>query len=378
ALWRFAFKVQPDWVIDMHEGYEFNRSHKPPAGKKKSVGSSIIYDESPEMNDLAKRVVAAADQHVPDSANAFVLIPRGPVSTGIARVCISVMGAEGVILETTYKDQPISRRTRQHRAMANVLLNEIGLIDQDCSQMLAVSRADQMHVAVYDSVGVGESHLAVCEIVEQSDSMVLHHIGADEVSHAVLSQFDTVVFPGGSGSKQAEHIGESGRAAVQRFVRDGGGYLGVCAGAYLCSSHYSWSLDLIDSAVFTGTAEVPGKGKMQLWHRGGKTPIEVELTDLGLQLYGAPGISKKFEVIYANGPIISAHESDALADYEVLAWFRSENAKFDQQKGTMIDTPAIVRGNFGKGRVISMSPHPELTPALNGMIEQSVEWLARQ
>tara|TARA_R110002096_G_scaffold203718_2_gene389021 strand:- start:4046 stop:4948 length:903 start_codon:yes stop_codon:yes gene_type:complete len=133
ALWGFATKVQPDWVLDLHEGYEFHRSHKPPDGKKKSVGSSIIYRGGPELDPLAKRVVAAADATVTDPAKRFSLLRRGPVDSGLARACINVMGAEAVILETTFKDQPMALRTRQHRAMANVILNHIGLINSDCT-----------------------------------------------------------------------------------------------------------------------------------------------------------------------------------------------------------------------------------------------------
>jgi hypothetical protein len=42
----------------------------------------------------------------------------------------------------------------------------------------------------------------------------------------------------------------------------------------------------------------------------------------------------------------------------------------------MINTPAIVSGSFGKGRVISVSPHPEATESLHSIIENSIRWVA--
>lgn len=62
---------------------------------------------------------------------------------------------------------------------------------------------------------------------------------------------DVLLFPGGSGSKQGKALGEAGRSHVRQFTREGGGVIGICAGAYLCSSHYSWSLGLMNAAVFS-------------------------------------------------------------------------------------------------------------------------------
>ena len=47
--------------------------------------------------------------------------------------------------------------------------------------------------------------------------------------------FDAVVFAGGSGAAQARSIGAAGRALVRSFVGQGGGYVGICAGAYMAT-----------------------------------------------------------------------------------------------------------------------------------------------
>ncbi|MEM7011614.1 MAG: succinylglutamate desuccinylase/aspartoacylase family protein [Verrucomicrobiota bacterium] len=379
ALWQFATKAKPDWVIDLHEGYEFNISHEPPEGKKKSVGSSVIYRQSEELDALARKIQAAANETVTDPKKRFSLLGRGPVSTGLARACINVIGAEAMILETTFKDQPISLRTRQHRAMANVILQHIGVLDRDCRKLIAGKKSnDHLQVAIFDGVGTGASKVNLAAIVDADKNMTLNHVGAEEIQLDVLNQFDVIIFPGGSGSKQGGDIGENGRKAVREFTERGGGVVGVCAGAYLCSAHYSWSLDLIDSAVFTGAPEIPGKGKKQMWYRGKEATIDMELTDSGESLFGNFGINREFVVRYCNGPIISPKKLDELDDYRVLAWFRSENGLWEPQKGTMINTPAIVSGTFGRGRIMSVSPHPEKTPALHPIIAESIRWVASQ
>jgi glutamine amidotransferase-like uncharacterized protein len=260
--------------------------------------------------------------------------------------------------------------------MANVLLNHIGLIDRDCQNLFAAENSsDRILVGKFDGRGVGGDNASnINKIITRSGDMGVHHLGPADMRPEVLKQFDVVLFPGGSGSKQAGSIGEEGRVAVRDFIEDGGGYLGVCAGAYLCSSHYSWSLNLIDSSVFTGSREIPGVGKKNLWYRGKTADIDIELTSQGKGLF--PDINPEFVVRYHNGPIISPKGLDDLEDYEVLAWFRSETSLWEPQKGTMINTPAIVSGSFGKGRVISVSPHPEATESLHSIIENSIRWVA--
>ena len=79
---------------------------------------------------------------------------------------------------------------------------------------------------------------------------------------------------------------------------------------------------------------------------------------------------------YHNGPIVSPANLSSLPDYQVLAWFRSEVAHYEPQKGTMVNTPAIITGAFGKGRVLSISPHPESSRDLRSMVARAIQWAA--
>lgn len=392
-IWRLTRKTKPGWVLDLHEGYEFNVSHKPPAGKKKSVGSSVIYFQSEAMDKLVARMLAAANTTVTDDDRRFVPLKRGPINTSFARATVKRLGARGMILETTYRDQPLSLRTRQHRLMVNVVLRHAGVIDRDCVDVLTPARqraTDQtgddgeatkeqehrrIHVAHYDAGGTGRK-ANITRVLGEASNVTLRHVGPADIRPAVLKQFDVIVFPGGSGSKQAAAIGDAGREAVREFVKHGGGYVGICAGAYLCSAHYEWSLDLIDTSVFTGMREIEGVGRKAMWYRGGATDVEMQLSDAGKRLFA--GVPEHVEVRYQNGPIVSPKGNPRLDDYTVLAWFRSENGLYPPQKGTMIDTPAIVSGAFGRGRVMSISPHPESTRGLEAIVVNSVRWVAKR
>ena len=81
------------------------------------------------------------------------------------------------------------------------------------------------------------------------------------------------------------------------------------------------------------------------------------------------------ELRYANGPILSPALREDLPAYVTLAVFRTEISRYEPQKGTMTGTPAIVASEFGKGRVIVISPHPEATAGLESLVKQSVIWV---
>lgn len=374
-VWTFVREIEPDWVFDLHEGFEFHRSHQPPEGKKRSVGSSVIYVGGDALDPLVDRMITAVDATIPDPERRFSRLRSGPVSTGITRACINVLGAQAMILETTYQYQPLSLRTRQHRTMVSQTLLALGVVEQDCRDLLTVSGgSDRLAVGVFDGEGTGPSREALVAVLGRDDAVDVFSIGSLEMTPDCLSQFDVLVFPGGGGSKQARALGVSGREAVRAYVRRGGGVVGVCAGAYLCSAHYGWSLNLVDASVLTGAVEIPGVGTKQIWYRGKGAMVECELTDRGRELF--PGVTPEFVVRYANGPILSPKGDEALEDYEVWAWYRSETGLWEPQKGTMIHTPAIVANGFGSGRVVSIGPHPESSRELDSLISRSVRWAA--
>jgi hypothetical protein len=102
--------------------------------------------------------------------------------------------------------------------------------------------------------------------------------------------------------------------------------------------------------------------------------VQIEVSTEGAKTTGIP--AKQQPIRYANGPIITPAGRAEVPDYETLATFRTELAENDTPKGAMVNTPAWVRGNFGKGRVIISSPHPEQTAGMDTWVEHAVRWVA--
>ena len=373
ALWKLVRDHDPDWVFDLHEGHHFNRSHQPKEGKSKSVGSSVLHYPSEQIDPLAKRMQAAANATVTDPDRKFTLPSRGTKKTGLVNAAVTLLDKQGMILETTFNYQRLPIRTKQHRAMMSVALRHVGLIDRDCVDLVAPPASDDLiPVALFDGEGSTDKGIGNTKRALAADPrFFVVQLGPEDIRPEILSQFRAVIFSGGSGSRQARSIGEAGAAAVRAYVEDGGGYLGICAGAYLCSAHYDWSLDLVDTSVFTGAREIEGVGTKQMWYRGKSSSVKMELTDAGRERF--PNLPETVvDVTYQNGPIVWPKNDPDIEDYRVLAYFRSEKVLYPPQEGTMVDSPAILEGNFGEGRVIAVSPHPEATEGLESIIELAV------
>jgi len=369
ALWEFIEKQKPDWIIDLHEGFDFRVTNP------KSDGSSIIYFDTPEMQELASKIHNEINTTIDDPNRKIVKLSKsGPANGGLVRATVERLGAKGFCFETTYQKQPLSTRTRQHRIMVHCLMRELEMASGSVNVMTGVQESLRTRVAVYDAGGTGGQGVKNIErIFASTPAFILHHIGPADVHAGVLDQFDAVIFPGGSGSEEAAALGEEGRRMVRKFVESGGGYVGICAGAFLATAKYDWSLGLINAKTFTGKQYVPGVGEKSMWFRGSGNVL-MELTDKGKEILG--DVSGVVELRYANGPILSPASQENLPEYVPLAFFRTEIAKYEPQKGTMIDTPAIIASEFGRGRVIAISPHPEASADLESLVQRAVTWVA--
>ncbi len=368
ALWRFVGEQKPDWVIDLHEGFDFNQLNL------KSVGSTIIDAKGRAADIVVPLMLHAVNTEITDPKKKLIRL-RYPVDGSLARAAHERLGASAMILETTSKSQPLSLRARQHRLMVDALLKHLQMT-AGSPHVLVPEKKDSLCVAVYDAGGVGSNGLRnLDQILRGMKHVLVRRVGARDIRDGVLSRFDITIFPGGSGSKQASALESNGRAAVQQFVKRGGGYLGICAGSYLAAANYEWSLGISNHRTFCKTIDLPQLGRKSMWYRGSSTTVKMELTETGREILG----NKKgiLDVRYHNGPIMSPMSIEGVSDFLTLANFRSEVSMYERQKGTMINTPAIIACEFGGGRVMCISPHPESTKALHTLLQNAIRWTAR-
>lgn len=200
-----------------------------------------------------------------------------------------------------------------------------------------------VRVALYKAGGVHPAAFAAAkQLLEGREGFRLRVTVPADIRGGSLADEDVVVFMGGSGSTQGRNLGDVGKQQVKDFVAGGGGYVGVCAGAYMAlqGEDQFHKLRIVAGRNLTG----------DFWQRG----------IAGLDV-SAPG-REPFKLFYANGPIFTPVAVEGLAPYVSLATFIGEI--YNMSKGTgpgeMPGTPAIAASQFGKGRVLLFSPNPIL------------------
>lgn len=263
-----------------------------------------------------------------------------------------------------------ARQFRHVRQVVAVALQDLGML-AELPKPWPARFPKEPAICLYDAEGVGGSG---CENIERAvDETTLRGrllaICPEDIREGGLRGMAAVVFPGGSGGGIAKALQAEGVAAVRSFVGDGGGYVGICAGAYFAG------------AGLASYAALMPWHHTQPWAKGA-AQLDVELTDDGKRLLGAE--FAKFRTRYNNGPVypdVLAQSRKAAAKSKplVLANFASP-AK--DKKGVvheaMVGTPAIAADTFGKGRVLIISPHPESHRELNALVARAIGWTLSQ
>ena len=242
-------------------------------------------------------------------------------------------------------------------------MNETFYIPSDINQNKTIfsplDEVPSLNIAIYADIGAGEDGI---QNIKKNIADTLHikvqELTANDIRNNDLSAYDAIIFSGGSGSKQAEALGEEGKRNIKHFIEHGGGYLGICAGAYLASSGFDWSLHLVPVKTISVTE----------WKRG-KGFVDLELTQEGRDVFGP--VDGLFKCRYSSGPLLQPLDSSS--HFNVLAYFRSEVSDNGVTEGVMRNTPAVLSATYGK--VLLISTHPENTPGLEHMISRGLKWL---
>ncbi|HHW57374.1 MAG TPA: family 10 glycosylhydrolase [Clostridia bacterium] len=191
-------------------------------------------------------------------------------------------------------------------------------------------------------------------------------ISPEDIAKGKLSKFDVLVIPGGRALKQAEALGDEGRKIVKEFVEKGGGYIGICAGAYLASKGEGKFASYL-GIVNTQAADI------EHWDRG-CGDVQVKVKDPNHPVLKAYyGV---LTVYYENGPILRRSNDLNLVPYTELATYISDIHENGPEKITP-NASALTASEYGNGRVVLFSFHPEFTAGLEEMLVQAALWCAK-
>ena len=225
-----------------------------------------------------------------------------------------------------------------------------------CAAMGSAKAAPQKKVRVGLYVDTGASgngvfHLA--SLIAHSPQTELVTLLASDIRNGKLNEIDILVMPGGGSTTQCVTIGEKHHDKIRDFLRNGGGYVGTCAGMF-------------------NVLQIPKRLKLLPFNRHGGAGsstayVSVNITPEGAKILGIePGVRKSR---YSGGPVAyPVKDAKCEGTGVVLATFKQAVSKQPQQAGKFIGGTAWVYGTFGKGKVVATSFHPEYWDSCHDMM----------
>ncbi|MDD5678665.1 MAG: hypothetical protein PHW60_11875 [Kiritimatiellae bacterium] len=175
-------------------------------------------------------------------------------------------------------------------------------------------------------------------------------VTSPEIEAGALMNYDVALFPGGFGYIPTPRLAKQ----IKDYIRGGGGYFGLCAGAFLplppCHGIKGSGLSLISGGYEYfrehGIADVMLDPSDPLAKGIESTKLEVVYA-----LYNKPAVARRHTVrilmLRGNGPLLLAKGKTRVAGY------------FDSS----LPYAAIIRGEYGRGRIVVSSVHPDMVVA---------------
>ena len=222
----------------------------------------------------------------------------------------------------------------------------------------------KIKVGVFD--GHGGAQTCVWETVEAikiDKEMAVRLITTSDIANGCLDSLDAIIIPGGGGSRQFLNLGQENQDRIRSFVANGGGAVGICAGAYLFSNTPGYASIAINGAQAIDIEhDNRGHGlvKFTLSNEGKSIFLELANRDTNF-------------VVYYEGPVF-INSPDSI-NYTSFATMESDVHEEGNAPANMTNAkPFFIGNSYGKGRVFSTIAHPEATPGMRWLIPRMVRW----
>lgn len=224
--------------------------------------------------------------------------------------------------------------------------------------------AKPLRVGVFVDAGARESVFAFSQLAALSPDCTASYLDGAAVRAGALSGVDVLLMSSGSSVDISASLGEAGRAALERYIREGGAYLGSCDGALL----------MMEAEKHKGLGIVPFRC-VEASPRGGAT-MRTVWAKCAKEMAGiTPGYHT---TTYHCGPVMAPCEGHSrLGDFTVMARFGGNvlTTKIDPDCPSMGGYASCVAGTYGRGRVWVFSDHPEANPNKMHLVVGGIQYL---
>ena len=139
----------------------------------------------------------------------------------------------------------------------------LGILFVSGCQRADVERFDTsntVRIAIYGGEGTSQKSIKASMHMFEWMGYSVSIIDAVYLNKGDLSAFNILCIPGGDMYQYSLDISSEGKDAIRNFVHAGGGYLGICGGAYFACETVIWQGEQLDMTLLnllSGTARGP-------------------------------------------------------------------------------------------------------------------------
>jgi len=237
-------------------------------------------------------------------------------------------------------------------------LDESGLVT-------AAQKLVKPEIAVYYGNGTSEGAIWFIQALEKM-GFDMGIVTEDDILEGALENYNVLII--GGGMDYCRYLGREGCKKIEEFVYNGGGYIGHCGGAvavvkgYPKSSHSSW-LELAEVSL-----ELEEDGSPRGAYASGPVTYNITMPEHPVML----GYEGRITLVYLWGPIFSSEVGENVSVMATISApspdIQTPNPEITRIAGITPSLeelnnsngkPAILATNYGRGKVIVSSPHPE-------------------
>jgi len=197
-------------------------------------------------------------------------------------------------------------------------------------------------VALYADQGADEDCIKATMNMFQWMGYSVKYVTAENINTQGLDNFKILCIPGGDMYQYGRDISSKGKENIKNFISNGGGYIGICGGAYFTGEKVIWrgsQLPMTPLGIFPGTTQGP-------------FDEIIPYPDYGMC---------KVNIVDSIHPITESEPDSAwILYYWGPAFIPNDNAEIDiLGKYNIGNKVSIAAFNYGSGRVFIIGPHPE-------------------
>jgi len=239
--------------------------------------------------------------------------------------------------------------------------------------------------AIYDPAkeddGVWEEDVTALKAILDEFGYTYTVVDAEDINKGRLFNeeggYKSILMPGGWAYTRSLRINTDGKEHLQDFLKQGGNYVGFCAGAYFAAGTiefateatggggiYAQESDYIDYSEYYNndlltTGSIKGPFGWFPWADGANLNYELAHINTNNQTMKTIGLPESTRFLYGGGPFFEIELSQEPEGYEV--WVYAQKPDGPSNEASIGDgKPAVIRYHYGEGNVILFSYHPEV------------------